>query len=247
MEYNAICPKCEKMICVDILKKREKCPLCGKTVSTEEAVGLFAGTVSTKDGDMAVPEVGGTVSFGTYMQKGYNASPIEWLVLDKKDGRALLLSKYALALRGFHSGNSTVRWKTCYLRKWLNSEFIEYAFSPMEKVKLCTVTVAAEKNPKYGTYPGNDSEDRVFLLSIGDVKKYFGSDRERICLPTECLVGNRSGYMYNPEESCIWWLRSPGKLSYYAATVRADGSVSEERLDVDTSCFAVRPALWIEY
>ena len=48
-----------------------------------------------------------------------------------------------------------------------------------------TVTVSANKNPKYDTDPGNTAKDRVFLLSIVEAEKYFTSDEARKCIPTE--------------------------------------------------------------
>ena len=49
--------------------------------------------------------VGDYVIFGTYEQD-YNTEngpePIEWLVLDKKEGKALVLSKYCLDLVAYH-------------------------------------------------------------------------------------------------------------------------------------------------
>ena len=45
--------------------------------------------------------VGSTVTFGNYEQ-GDGQAPIEWVVLDRQEDRALLLSKYALDAKPFH-------------------------------------------------------------------------------------------------------------------------------------------------
>ena len=43
----------------------------------------------------------------------------------------------------------------------------------------------ADEKPNYDTSPGNDTTDKVFLLSITEVKQYFASDDDRKCAPTD--------------------------------------------------------------
>ena len=116
-----------------------------------------------------------------------------------------------------------------------------------------TTTVTAEKNSLYDTDPGNDTTDKVFLLSITEVKKYFSSNKARKCAPTDYAIAQ--GADTNTSNGlCCWWLRSPGITSHYAAHVGSDGSVSYFGDDVN-SIFGygnygnygnyVRTALWI--
>ena len=69
---------------------------------------------------------------GTYLQKA-KADKKEQLVLAKKDGKALLLSKYGLDCQKNNTNFAKVTWETCTLRKWLNNEFFITAFSEKEK------------------------------------------------------------------------------------------------------------------
>lgn len=81
--------------------------------------------------------------------------------------------------------NSGTTWETCTLRQWLNNNFFNAAFSGYERAMIPTVTVSADENPEYSTDHGNATQDRVFLLSIDEANKYFGSDSERRCKPTD--------------------------------------------------------------
>lgn len=105
-----------------------------------------------------------------------------------------------------------------------------------------TVTVSADKNPNNSTNPGNATQDQVFLLSITEANKYFGSDSARQCKPTDYAVAN--GTWESGSGNCWWWLRSPGVIQGYAAYVNDDGDVDELGNNV-IGDIAVRPALWI--
>ena len=75
-------------------------------------------------------------------------------MLDKKDGRILVISQYALDCQLYHSSFESVSWETCSLRRWLNSTFVNAAFSNAEKSFIPTVTVSADKHPNYNSNPG---------------------------------------------------------------------------------------------
>lgn len=64
-----------------------------------------------------------TVEFGSYPQTADNPTPIEWLVLDEKGHRKLLLAKYALDCKAYNDEQEDTTWEACTLRAWLNSEF----------------------------------------------------------------------------------------------------------------------------
>lgn len=190
---------------------------------------------------------GDTVLFGEYEQDNNTSNgkeDVEWLVLEVKDGKALVVSKYALDCKQYNTSNTDVTWETCTLRKWLNNDFINAAFSSYEKAMIPTVTVSADKN---STNPGNATQDQVFLLSITEANKYFGSDSARQCKPTDYAFAN-GAYVNSVNGNCGWWLRSPGVTQYSAhsaAYVHNSGGVYESGSDVDIGTSAVRPAMWI--
>ncbi len=194
-------------------------------------------------------EIGDYVIFGTYEQDNDTSNGkenIEWLVLDKQDGKTLVISKYALDCNPYNTEWTDVTWETCSLRKWLNNEFIDTAFSTEEQARIPTVTVSADKNPiYYGTDPGNATEDQVFLLSIVEAKQYFRSDDARQCKATDYAVAN-GAYVDSENGNCRWWLRSPGSYQTAAVYVDRDGYVGSYGTCVDNGRIAVRPAMWID-
>jgi len=186
-------------------------------------------------------------TFGSYEQD-HNArngkEAIEWLVLARKNNRLLVISRYALDCKRYNESGTNVTWETCTLRKWLNNDFLKAAFSSAEQAVIPTVTVTAHKNPDYSTNPGNATQDKVFLLSISEVKQYFTSDSARKCQPT--VYAKKQGAYTNSDGFCWWWLRSPGYHQGRAAYVYYYGGVNEIGDTVDYDDYAVRPALWID-
>ena len=197
-------------------------------------------------------KVGDIVYFGTYEQDNDTSNGkenIKWLVLAKEKNRILVISDKALDCQEYNSSRTSVTWETCTLRKWLNNDFINAAFSDDEKAMIPTVTVSADKNPEYDTDPGNATKDRVFLLSIVEAEKYFTSDEARMCVPTEYTISNGAltsdSYTEGGKATCWWWLRSPGYYQYDAAFVCIDGDIDEHGCGVDRDDYAVRPEMWI--
>ena len=189
--------------------------------------------------------------FGTYEQDNDTKNgkeDVAWTVLAKEKNRILLISKYALDAASFHNRQEAVTWNNCALRKWLNSKFIETAFSVKEQEQLVPTFILAQKNPKYETDPGKDTKDRVFLLSIDEAKQYFKSDAQRKCTPTRYAY--QRGVAINSENNistCWWWLRTPGGEPDYAAFVNLQGVIHEYGSNVyNYKTSAVRPAMWIE-
>ena len=196
---------------------------------------------------LKIAKVGDYVFFGAYEQDNNTSNgkeDVEWLVLKVKDGKALVISKYALDCMPYNTSYTDVTWETCTLRKWLNNDFLGAAFSADEKSMIPAVTVSADKNPEYSTNPGNTTQDQVFLLSITEANKYFSYDNARQCKPTDYAVAN--GVSVNSSNgNCWWWLRSPGRYDQdFAAEVSSGGF--EINTCVNGGSDAVRPALWID-
>ena len=202
---------------------------------------------SAKQAQIKNAKVGDIVYFGAYEQDNDTSNGkelIEWLVLAKENNRVLVISDKALDCRAYQANSvNYATWEKCSLRKWLNNDFINVAFSDDEKAIIPTVTVSADKNPKYDTDPGNATQDQVFLLSIVEAKKYFSSDSARQCSPTDYAVAN--GAYESNDNICWWWLRSSGCNQDYAAYVYSNGNIFEDGYYILNSHRAVRPAMWI--
>lgn len=187
-------------------------------------------------------KVGDYLFFGAYEQDNNIANgneEIEWLVLEIKDNSALLISKYVLDFMAYNTYSST-SWEKCLLRKWLNSDFISKSFSEEEYAMIPTVMVLNDKNPGFNkTNQGNVTEDKVFLLSITEIDKYFNSENEIQCEATDYAIAN------GLPEKFKWWLRTLDAINSNAAYVSKNGDVSETGYSVRTSHGGVRPVIWI--
>ena len=186
-------------------------------------------------------EKGDDIKFGNYEQK-----EIKWTILDIKNGRRLLISKYALDVKQYHELEGNITWENCTLRKWLNGEFYENAFSEHEKELVLTVTVKSDINPKYGVRNGADTNDKVFLLSINEADRYFDSIKSRQCYPSSNIKGHGAYESKQYEGTTWWWLRSAGCDQECAAYVCSDGGISDRGGCANIGNIAVRPALWLD-
>ena len=198
-------------------------------------------------------EVGEICKFGTYEQDNdltNGKEEIEWIVLDKKGVSLLLISKYALDCRQYHTSMSDVTWESCSLREWLNGPFLD-TFQEEERNYMIAATVTADQNPSFPTAPGKDVTDQIFLLSIAEVNKYYPSDEARKCVPTDYAkaqgVWKSKIDSIDGRATCCWWLRSPGSLSDHAALVLGSGAVETDGRGVFNILGGIRPALWIDF
>lgn len=191
-------------------------------------------------------QIGDVVKFGKYEQDNDASNgkeDIEWIVLAKENNRILVISKYSLDCQKYNTSNVDVTWETCSLRSWLNNDFISSAFSSAEISKIPTVTVTADENPNYSSDAGNDTQDKVFLLSLPEVNEYFTSSNERICYPTKYAI--EQGAKTNLNQSW-WWLRSTGSVQNSAAYIDYEGDIYYGGRRVDSDTVSVRPVLWID-
>lgn len=209
---------------------------------------------SAKQAQIKNAKVGDIVYFGTYEQDNDTSNGkenIEWRVLAKENSRVLVISDKALDRQPYNSSyTEEVTWENCSLRKWLNGTFLNKAFSTEEQAQIQNTTVSADNNPQYSTNPGNATTDKVFLLSINEVEKYFNSDEARKCAPTayaKAQGASTSDTCKTPSgaATCWWWLRSPGDDQSSAAYVYFGGNVFELGNYVFSGLNAVRPAMWI--
>lgn len=204
-----------------------------------------------QDTPLEEAKIGDVVIFGVYEQDNnwFNGKePIEWIVLDKEDGRVLLLSQYVLDCKPYHKDNVDITWEGCSLRGWLNSEFYKTAFNKKQQKQIMETLIVNSDNPQGDTPTpgGNSTYDKIFLLSLDEIGKYTGTDTERIAHPT--LYAHEEGCSYwNDSESASWWLRSPGSDADSAAYVYYHGGVYEGGNCVTYGSVGVRPALWVSY
>lgn len=219
-------------------------------------------------------EAGDYVTFGSYEQDADESNgkePIEWLVLEVKDGKAFLISKYCLDGHKYHSHKFVnddpvagvpveVTWETSDLRAWLGSEFLNTAFTAEEQESIILTTVKNPDNTKHNVEGGNDTKDKVYLLSSEEALYYFGNakweggsigwrNEKSLAFPTEYAKTRNIGYKENSrfwyEKYANWWLRSPGMGTNWGTYVASAGILMDDGGYV-TGTNAIRPVLWLD-
>lgn len=180
---------------------------------------------------------GMTVTFGTYEQDNdleNGKEPIEWIVLDYRDGQYLLFARYILEGKKIHDeyGAGARAWQTCSLRTWLNTDFYTTAFTEEERSHIVLTRLE-----------DTATQDYVFLLSYEEIEEYtFGADythgRSTAYAKANGLEVN-NGEESHPEFSW-WWVRTPRNVAdaydYHART----GSTG------NGSVYGVRPVIWVD-
>ena len=198
------------------------------------------------------------IYFGNYYQSNSSTKePIKWRVLSVNGNDAFLLADQNLDAKPYNEEYTDVTWATCTLRTWLNGTFLNTAFTSAEQVAIKNTTVVNEDNPKYGTEGGENTTDKVYLLSIAEASNTaygFNGDFEtesktraakNTVYAKECgawtstWASVRTEYKGNGD----WWLRSPGDYSFDASSVNYFGYGGNYGFSVYHDDKAVRPAL----
>ena len=169
----------------------------------------------------------------------FKYEPIKWRVLQSENGEAFLLSDVILDKQLYNENDKYVTWEKSSLRAWLNQKFIKRAFIDEEREKINITEIINQDNPVYGTEGGNNTFDKIFLLSLSEVSEQQDGEKYGF-LDDEIRACGKSDFS---KTGSWWWLRSPGYDSGYAAGVYDYGWVYRYGHDVGSSDDGVRPAL----
>lgn len=196
-----------------------------------------------------------TVSFGTYHSQSLN-----WIILQKSDGKMLLLSEKIIDRKHpYNNSEESVTWENCSLRQWLNSEFEEAAFSDGEQASIIKVHLSNVNNSEYGTSGGNDTEDLVFLLSLDEIETYkyilgksigaygtnYANDLGRFATRYSGLIDRMRAEVELDLYEYSWYLRSPGEDNKKAAYIHNYDILSDGTSVTNEYC-GIRPAIWVD-
>jgi len=199
-------------------------------------------------------QVGDKISFGCY----------DWRVLEIRNNMALIITEYIIEQRAYHDAYKDITWEDCSLRKYLNTEFYN-KFDAIHKARIIPVINKNLDNQWYGSKGGEDTQDRIFLLSIEEaVCKYFGDSSSKLHNPgknqrywfqrkDENNSKRIARFVANKQSIWWWWLRSPGRVNVKAVYIHGDGNIGIQGNNIlkgnisDGKCTGgVRPALWLK-
>ena len=149
---------------------------------------------------------GDTITFGHFEQddsEDDGKEDIEWIVLysDKDKHTKYLISRYLLSVRPFCLTDKGVSgYKNCYLRTWLNDDFLNDAFDSKEISMLLEI---------------GDYNDKVTILDVWGAEFYLGCLDSMFKNPTltpYAIHEARDKYLYvNKKGECDWWLSTQTK------------------------------------
>ena len=194
------------------------------------------------------------IYFGNYYQSNSSTKePIKWRVLSVDGNDAFLLADQNLDAKPYNEKFTDVTWATCTLRTWLNGTFLNTAFTSAEQAAIKNTTVVNEDNPYNGTEGGENTTDKVYLLSIAETcNTAYGFNGEfrtvsetreakNTAYAKECGAWTSTSTEY--KGNGFWWLRSPGGRSNSASRVSSSGYGLSNGHSVNIASDAVRPAL----
>ena len=200
---------------------------------------------------LASANVNASVQFGAYEQDNVTsngAEAIEWRVAAKDGSKILLVSEFLLDIMQYDKYNDNHTWESCSLRKWLNNDFLNTAFSSDEKALIATTNISPEINRYYTSVnPGSATTDKVFILSMSEVQEYcdpplliYGYSCEPTMYAREKYSGLFDGTIYGE-----WWIRTPGRNDGLVTCADRDGDIAAYGWSTD-NWIGVRPAVWID-
>lgn len=213
---------------------------------------------------LSLSACGKKLSVGDSIQMGnYGGDSIWWEVIAVDGNRALVISRESVDWKLFNEQYENVTWETSSLRNWLNDTFYNSAFNSDERSKILTTTIENPDNPDSVVDGGNNTDDRLFLLSMFEVQEYFGRESNRGAFLS--ATAHNSAQEYNPDGyikmfNCSWWTRTPGGDEFSFICVDDDGEFESRPTGLASDVYdnsgitvaddknggGVRPAMWIE-
>ena len=209
----------EKPLCEKDGYEVRQCSVCGKIETNSISRTGHKFTAWRKEGDdyvrdcsacgftekkgLPIESVGQIFEFGRYPQtRDGGILPIKWKVLCIQDKRALLLSETNVGDKSFDSRirskspyniRTNVSWSNSDIRRWLNHDFFNKAFSINEiksilevKTQSYIFTLREKTNQSFKRFYKRKIEssiveaDRIFLLSVTELEKLYSSEYNNV-------------------------------------------------------------------
>lgn len=190
----------------------------------------------------------------------FEFAPMKWRVLKLTGTQALLLADRMPDVHPFNDEAVDVCWEKSGLRRWLNGEFLDRAFSAEEKAAILTVEVENAPNYYFGTSSGPVTSDKVFILSENetfatDDAKSYGfypgdevDDKARRFSAT--MYAKCRGAWWSSKEDYLgnsfWSTRTNGYTMANTTFVGDAGDIYNRGISVTCNDMAVLPAIYAD-
>lgn len=223
-EHNATCASIENNIKPSSISKQS-------SISKTEIVKQSNPTITTHQKQNQFSKFS-KITFGSFCNK-----PLIWEVLsyDPSNESALVISKYGITCRPYHQHDELTSWEECSLRKWMNGLFFDKSFNTSEKNRIITSHVPAEVVVGHELYPGNDTNDKIYILSINEYQSYYQHISQWRCFLLEA-----------PRIKRQCWLRNYGADRGRAAFIGRSGRIHEGGSLITSARNTIRPVMLIK-
>ncbi|MCX4325964.1 MAG: DUF6273 domain-containing protein [Lachnospiraceae bacterium] len=187
--------------------------------------------------------------FGDAPFRYFKWEKIKWRVLWNNGKTLFIAAEKGIDCKPYNDVNESVTWENCTLRQWLNNNFLDMAFSSDEQKAIITSQVQNEPMPSYKAGNGNNTNDKIYLLSIPELRNpayglweekmdwehkkdkkmnrrikpsdYANARGVKICTRKDTMaLATRKAI-----GRCSYWLRSRCSYTHYGAEVVESGEV----------------------
>ena len=178
----------------------------------------------------------------------FKIEPIKWRIILEEDNTVFLHCDSIIANMAFDAGGETDYFKSD-LREWLNGEFLNTAFTAVEREIIETRTTVGDKE--------NVETDMIYTLTVEEAKEYMYDEANWSWVPllrmtsdyaraTGALFANISNY-YNVYGRGEWWSATAGTGNYENTVFTVgNGGSATQRVDVKETHGGVAPFVKIE-
>ena len=171
--------------------------------------------------DFLACRTGSKITFGKY-----HDTELVWTVLCTDGPRCLLLADAPVEYMPFHPERDNTPWSACLLRRWLNKQFLEEAFSFQERMNILLIPHQNNVDPRWGNENGPDTRDKAFVFNLKELDEYLPRQEDR-------AIGE------------WWWLRGHGCSNLNQQVVYKDGTIYANGVSSNAPDMGVRPAMWV--
>lgn len=152
------------------------------------------------------------IYFGNYWQEDTNKdgnadknddkTPVKWRVLSVNGDDAFIMADRCLDYMPYNKIYSDVTWETCDIRKWLNQEFYNVLCDENEKKAVKDTYVNNSVNMNVELKKGNDTTDKIYLLSFNDMISDDYGFPERSYMGTVLRHAGNTDYAHEIRSLC---------------------------------------------
>lgn len=182
------------------------------------------------------------VAFGRYFQNnGDECAEISWRVLKTYGEYVLLISRKCIDFVPYNNDSHSSAWRFSTIRKWLNNDFLNIAFSADEQLLICDIQEIQREFLEYSHQDSLQMNDRVFLLSDDEADKYqIYRASTTIFSRSRCSDKGK----LTSDGTAGLWLRSP-KNEPDNCLYTSHVNVQRDGIKTDVGFLGVCPCLWI--